>query len=289
MAMEEAPSIGDKSTSFEVAYRARRDPSRWCFDSGATSMCTGDQSIFENMQPCSGTLTVANDAKMPIVGRGVVSITLPNKTKARLGGVIYVPGLSENLLSLEALHLAGLESWGPKKGYKIMREGRIVATGKRIGSTTYLHSVKGTDALLVDAKKQKYIARFALSKESETAEKQMLIHSRLGHLGRRRFNHCVDNMDLSELKIKQQDRLLDDKCEICIRAKQVKKQNHNPVPRAMRPLQRVYMDFWGPNRDGAGEEKYYLSIVDDCTRYSWLLVTTDRRSENVELILESWT
>lgn len=48
------------------------------------------------------------------------------------------------------------------------------------------------------------------------------------------------------------------------------------------------MDFWGPNRDGAGEEKYYLSLIDDCTRFSWLFVTTDRKTENVELILDIW-
>lgn len=59
-------------------------------------------------------------------------------------------------------------------------------------------------------------------------------------------------MDMEALKINKQDKLLDDSCEVCIKAKQVKKQSHSPVPRAKRPLQRVYMDFWGPSHDSVG-------------------------------------
>lgn len=152
-----------------------------------------------------------------------------------------------------------------------------------------MDSVTNPDALLVDARKSKQFARLALSEDGKISEKQALIHSRLGHPGRRQFNYCVENMDMNDLKLKKKDELLHDKCEVCIRAKQVKKQTHSPVPRAKRPLQRVYMDFWGPNRDGAGDEKYYLSLIDDCTRFSWLFVTTDRKAENVIMILDIWS
>lgn len=49
---------------------------------------------------------------MSIKERGIVRIQLPSSQKARLGGTIYVLGLAENLLSLEALHLTGYESRG---------------------------------------------------------------------------------------------------------------------------------------------------------------------------------
>ena len=272
----------------EEAYQANDDPTKWCFDSGATSMSTGNREIFEQMIPCHGTLTIASGTSMPIKGRGIVKFNLPSGMCARLGGVIYVPGLAENLLSLEALHLAGLESRGSKNGYEILRKGKAVAKGKRTGRTTYLHSVNHVDALLVDARKSKQYARLALSADEQISRKQELIHSRLGHPGRQRFNYCVDCMDMSDLKLDKRDRLLHDNCEICIKAKQVKKQNHSPIPRAKQPLQRVYMDFWGPNREGSGEEKYYLSLIDDYTRYSWLFVTPDRKSENVILTLDVW-
>ena len=43
---------------------------------------------------------------------------------------IYMPGLAENLLSLEALHKAGYMSVGSKDGYDILKNGMSVARGK---------------------------------------------------------------------------------------------------------------------------------------------------------------
>lgn len=115
-------------------------------------------------------------------------------------------------------------------------------------------------------------ARLALSADEEKAMKQRLIHRHLGHPGKNRFNNCVDWMDMDDLKINKRDRLLDGSCEACVKSEQVKKQSHVPISRAKRPLQRVYMDFWGPSRDSMGGEKYYLSLIDDCTRYSWMFL-----------------
>lgn len=35
-------------------------------------------------------------------------------------------------------------------------------------------------------------------------------------------------------------------------------------------------------------KKYYLSLINNCTRYSWLFVTPDRKSDNVILTLDVW-
>ena len=35
-------------------------------------------------------------------------------------------------------------------------------------------------------------------------------------------------------------------------------------------------------------EKYYLSLIDDCTRFSWLFIKIDWKTENVMHMLESW-
>ncbi|ODM21132.1 hypothetical protein SI65_04185 [Aspergillus cristatus] len=95
-------------------------------------------------------------------------------------------------------------------------------------------------------------------------------------------------MDLDELKISKRDKLLEDDCEICVKSKQVKNQSHVPVPRAKRPLQRVYMDFWGPYAEGIGDERYYLSLIDDCTRHSWVFIKKNRLSSSVQNTLEIW-
>lgn len=275
-------------------------PSRWCFDSGATSMSTGYKDIFESLDKrWHGTLTIASGVRMPIRGRGIVRFDLPNGRPVRLANVIYVPGLAENLLSLEALHVAGFESRGSSKGYILLRRGKSVAKGRRIGRSTYLDTVAHINALFVESPsisgKKKQSAQIAARVNSDNGngtieKKRDLIHRRLGHPGKKRFNNCVRGLGMDELALnkREMDSLLDEKCEICVKAKQVKNQSHKPVLRAKRPLQRVYMDFWGPNREGVGDEKYYLSLIDDCTRYSWVFIKKDRRYESVVYSLDSW-
>lgn len=275
----------------QKAYLAESyKPSVWCFNS-TMSTCTGNRDIFEYIDPTRhGTVATASGTQLPIAGQGIVKFSLPNGSEARLGGVIYVPGLAENLLSLEALHLAGFESEGSIDGYNLMKDGKLMAKGKRIGRTTYLDTVRHIDALFTGPKaaKLRQYACLALPADEEVAKKQQLIHRRLGHPGRNRFNNCVGWMDMNELRINKRDPLLDDKCEICLKAKQMIHQSHKPVPRAQRPLQCVYMDFWGPSHDSVGDEKYYLCLIDDCTRFSWLFAMVDRKIEHVICTLETW-
>ena len=96
---------------------------------------------------------------MPIRGRGIVRFDLARGQQARLGGVIYVLGLAENLLSLEVLHLAGYELRGSSQGYKLMKNGKTVTYRKQVGQSTYLDSVKYENTLLVGpdvAKRMQY-------------------------------------------------------------------------------------------------------------------------------------
>lgn len=204
--------------------------------------------------------------------------------------MIYIPGLAENLLSLEALHMAGFETRGSKDGYKILWKGQVKATGKRIGKLTYLETVSSQDALFtgLSYKSLEQNARMAMVTEDNEDRKRTSIHRCLGHLGRARFNRCVHILGLNELKTKKTDCLLQDKCEISIEAKQVKLQNRKRIPRAKAPLQRVYMDFWGPNREGSGPEIYYLSLVDDYSRFSCIKMTEDHKGDTVLSILQSW-
>lgn len=150
--------------------------------------------------------------------------------------------------------------------------------------------MKHVDALLVgpDVAKRTQYARIALSADEATARKQALIHCCLGHPGRRCFNDCIKMMDMNELQLEKDDKLLNDNCEVCVKAKNVKLQSHIPVSKAKRPLQRVYMDLWGPNREGSGDERYFLSLIDDCMRFSWLYVLDNRRMETIQYELEMW-
>ena len=112
-----------------------------------------------------------------------------------------------------------------------------------------MDSVKHKDTLLVspDVAKRMQYTQMALSADEATAKKQALIHHHLGHPGRKQFNDCIKLMNMDKLQLEKDDKLLNDNCEVCVMAKKVKLQSHIPVSKAKRPLQRVYMDLWGPN------------------------------------------
>ncbi|CBF84313.1 hypothetical protein AN2635.2 [Aspergillus nidulans FGSC A4] len=48
------------------------------------------------------------------------------------------------------------------------------------------------------------------------------------------------------------------------------------------------MDFWGPYSKAKTLERYYLSLTDDCTRFSWIYLTKDREAATVKATLEQW-
>jgi transposase InsO family protein len=112
-----------------------------------------------------------------------------------------------------------------------------------------------------------------------------LLYQYLGHPGKARFRQMTKKLGLLPGKeVIEQLKT----CETYIQAKSIKRQSHAKVPRASRPLKRVYMDFWGPYSKAKTLERYYLSLTDDCTRFSWIYLTKDREAATVKATLEQW-
>ena len=254
-------------------------------DSGATSHCSSDIELFESLdRRYKGSLGTAGKSTT-IAGKGVMRIPLGNETTVRLSNVLCVPAMTQTLLSTQMLHADGIFNEHVKTGYRFFRKrDEILATGFNIGRTSYLGWVKDIDALLTrNLDEEKEYARI-LNRSLDWN----LLHRRLGHPGQDRFRMMANNMGLT----------IDDKhvdelhryCETCLQSKSVKSQNRNSVPRATRPLRRVYMDFWGPYKRASTKEgwKYYLSLTDNYSRFSWIFLTTDRLAETVRRILEQW-
>lgn len=193
-----------------------------------------------------------------------MKIPLQSGGSVRLTEVLYVPSLSETLLSTQALYADGIWNEHTDKGYRFFRErGRTLARGYNIGRTSYLGWVRNEDALVTRSSHEiNEVAR--LVKTTDWGR----LHRRLGHPGEERLKLATQQMGLGWNQKECADALRH--CETCIQAKNVKNQNHHTVHRASRPLKGVYMDFWGPytqtrNREGW---KYYLSLTDDHTRFS---------------------
>lgn len=101
-------------------------------------------------------------------------------------------------------------------------------------------------------------------------------HRRFGHIGSQiigKLHMAVDDIPGPIEPARGQP-----SCEVCLLTKKIRVQNRIAPERSLRPLARVFSDFWGPYRVPAitGEE-YMLTFTDDYTRKSWVTLTRNRR------------
>ena len=76
----------------------------WILDSGATKHVSGNRSLFTNFNPgTSQSVQTASGQTLPIGGTGDVVISLSNQSILTLTDVLYVPGLTVNLVSIPRL------------------------------------------------------------------------------------------------------------------------------------------------------------------------------------------
>jgi hypothetical protein len=97
-------------------------------------------------------------------------------------------------------------------------------------------------------------------------------HQRYGHISITSLERLSQNGMVSGLSIDQSSKP-SITCEACIQAKQA----HKPFPkeaehRSEIPGKQIMSDVWGPTRvESIGKWKWYISFVDDCTRYGTVL------------------
>lgn len=80
----------------------------WFLDSGCTNHMCGDKGLFSELnESLSSEVRFGNNSRIPVNGRGKISIKLNNREQNWIGDVFYVPGLHQNLLSVGQLSEKG--------------------------------------------------------------------------------------------------------------------------------------------------------------------------------------
>jgi transposase InsO family protein len=103
-----------------------------------------------------------------------------------------------------------------------------------------------------------------------------LWHRRLGHVGMKQLNRLVKYdlvLGLKDVKF-EKDKL----CSACKARKQVANPHPNKsIMSTTRPLELLHMDLFGPTTyRSIGGNTYYLVIVDDYSRYTWVFFLHDK-------------
>jgi hypothetical protein len=175
----------------------------------------------------------------------------------RLNGVLHVPQLAGNLISVPHLQDRGIMTRTAKGGRMLLElDGKLIGVAERIGRTYVL---AGTNEYIADTA---YRAE-AITKTNDA----MLWHRRFGHLS----TQSLRKTHTAVADLKKPIAPLAEPCEPCSLNKSVRVINRKAPEHAAHPLDRIHSDIWGPYRVPAlSGATYFITFTDDYSRKTWV-------------------
>eukprot|EP00253_Pinus_taeda_P004569 PITA_04569 len=181
----DAPSAEVKTTSDEggdvylASSSTHVDHEAWLIDSGASFHFTPHREWFCKYEKYDGgDVFLGDDRKARIIGRGKVKLKLQGGRVRTLPGVLHIPALARNLISVSKLDDAGVKTVFEKDTCKMVRGALVLMRGVRIGT---LYKLQGST--VVDGCNSSIVPENGAENLVVSGEKTMLWHQRLGHIG----------------------------------------------------------------------------------------------------------
>jgi hypothetical protein len=211
---------------FPVFSAGAAGKNEWYLDSGATSHMANKRESMGKFEKVEDSITVANNSSVKVVGKGQIELDLNcdgQKSKVEIRDVLFVPGLTINLLSVSSIADHGHTF--DKYGCQILDEhGELMASGRRDGGPYKLDRFEEKS--------------FAAAKVTDSN----LWHRRLGHLNQNSMNlmkkGMVTGVDFDE------NRKTD--CVTCCEGKQCRLKFPKKGSRSNEILGRIHSDLCGP-------------------------------------------
>jgi transposase InsO family protein len=227
----------------------------WLIDSGASKHMTGQRDILSlfSEKKFSQKVTLGDDYQYPIKGVGESNYKLNSGTPMKMKDVIYVRGLTKNLLSISALE---------KKGFRIaFIDGEVLmwAKGKTMKEAIVIGKEEG--------------GLYKLKGHSEAAMTHAienpceLWHRRLAHTNYKALPYVFKAVTgLPDLKVDHEG-----VCNGCAQGKNIK----NPFPKrdskAEGVFELIHSYVCGPMPSSSiSGYVYYVSFIDDYSRKTWV-------------------
>ena len=174
----------------------------------------------------------------------------------RLNNILHVPNISQHLLSV----------------YRLVSDNRIFIEFHKY---FFLVKDKATRRILLRGRSKGGLYPLPLGRASHLSERQASSsvrvsssqwHQRLGHPSKNVVSSIVRNNDL-ECSTSDTSALVCDACQ-CGKSRQLSYTASARV--STMPLELIHTDVWGPARASSGGYKYYVSFIDDYSRFCWI-------------------
>jgi hypothetical protein len=183
-----------------------------------------------------------------------------------LSGVLYVPGLKKNLVSISTLEVKGYEvSFKDRRAY-------IKPRGLSKGSEQIIGVRK--DKLY----KLQFDSHYALASNNSTRDYE-LWHRRVAHLGHSALK-ILGKIVTGMPSVTSEHR---EKCKGCVLGKYVRAPFPKSESRSKSILDLIHTNICGPmsSLSIGGKFKYYITFIDDFSRKTWIYFLTRKTSEEV--------
>ncbi|KAK4415342.1 Retrovirus-related Pol polyprotein from transposon RE1 [Sesamum alatum] len=235
------------------------DPN-WYRDTGSTDHITSDLDRLALRDRYHGDeqVQVGNGAGLQILHIGHSSINTATRPLA-LRNILHVPDISKHLLSVHKFSRDNdvffeFHPWHfsikDRKSKTSLLEGRCESR---------LYPIKASD---VAALKHALVS-------NTTSFTQW--HARLGHPSSQVVQSILRLNNISCAKESQLP-----VCNACRVAKSHQLPFTSSVHRSSSPLELIFSDVWGPAPHSVGGFKYYISFIDDFSKFSWIYLMHDR-------------
>ncbi|CAI5972962.1 unnamed protein product [Closterium sp. NIES-64] len=270
-------------------------------DSGASRSFFRDRTT---LTPLSRPVAVslADPSGGPVLSRFSTVLPCPTAPSGTLTG-LYLPSFSTNLVSGADLQDAGVHQFTPAR-QRVTHcteadTGRHLATfTRRPGSSLYTlttASPPGTASGRAPSSGQVFAAASRSGPESapcsccRLSHETLLWHHRLGHPSLLRLGGMASRVLVSGLprSLPPLPPGPGPACVPCVEGRQRAAPHSSQFPPSEAPLQTLHMDVWGPARvRGQGQERYFLLVVDDYSRYTTVFPL--RSKGEVTQVLIDW-
>ena len=247
--------ISDLTAKLEEVNLTTDGIKGWWVDTGATRHVCPDKTMFHTLKETSGQdkLYMGNAATAEIKGEGDVILKWTSGRELKLTNVLYVPELRKSLVSGWLLNKNGFRLVFESDKFVLTKRGLYVGQGYALNGMFKLN--------VVPIKKVNENA----STSAYLIESSNIWHNRLGHVNFNSMRRLIKLNYIPSFTIESNS-----KCPTCVEAKQTTK-SFKSIERNTEPLDLIHTDVCDfrtiPTRGG---NKYFITFIDDCTRYCYV-------------------
>ncbi|KAL0641218.1 hypothetical protein Bca4012_103077 [Brassica carinata] len=221
-------------------------------DSGATHHMISDKSLISGVKAATGSVMIANGARIPIEGVG--NLKLFEKSSP----AFYLPQFTSNLISVKkaTVDLDCQVVFRPNEVvFQDLKTGRVIVRGDSKNQLYHLQTAKTSNP----------IDSVCLSSNADRCESTTW-HARLGHPHARAIELIMPNMSFNHLE-----------CEACILGKHCRTVFPTSETIYANCFDLVHSDVWTA-LVCLENQKYFVTFIDEKSKYTWitLLPSKDR-------------